>query len=335
MKEALYYRKIDSQTVECNLCAHNCKIAEGNHGICESRKNNEGKLYSENYGRICSIAIDPIEKKPLYHFHSGKSILSFGSVGCNMKCEFCQNWEISQSNVEKFSYLRDYQPKQIIDKALKSKNNIGIAYTYNEPTIWYEFLLYTAKIAKKEGLKNIMVTNGFINERPLKEICNYVDAFNVDLKSFENSFYQKISKASLQPVLNTLKTIKSHSKHLEITNLIVTSINDDAKTFEEMVKWIAYELGTKTVLHISRYFPRFQMTIEQTPVKKILELFNIAKKHLKYVYLGNVLLSEGNDTICDKCGKMVIIRRDYLIRTIGITGNGSCYYCGNNIISTE
>ena len=333
MKEALYYQKKDNGLLECNLCAHNCQISEGNYGICKSRKNIDSKLFSENYGKICSIASDPIEKKPLYHYHSGKYILSIGSVACNMKCDFCQNWEISQSNVNEYFYLRKYQPQQIVDKAKLTKNNIGIAYTYNEPTIWYEFMLDTAKIATENGLKNVMVTNGYINPKPLKELCNFIDAFNVDLKSFDSSFYLKISKAKLQPILENLKTIKKRNKHLELTNLVIPSVNDNVNVFEEMMKWIANELGEKTVLHISRYFPRYKMTAAPTPVSKLLELYNIAKQYLNYVYLGNVSLSEGNDTFCKSCGKLVIIRRDYLTKIIGISENGSCSTCGTNVIT--
>jgi pyruvate formate lyase activating enzyme len=234
VKEASFY-SADNGKIRCTLCPHNCIIHEGKRGICRVRKNDGGKLYSENFGQICSMNFDPIEKKPLYHFYPGSIIFSAGSLGCNLHCKFCQNWEISQTGIEEFGNLRTVAPEELINKALSRENNIGIAYTYNEPTVWYEFMIETAKLAQKEGLKNVMVTNGFINPEPLEELFPYMDAFSVDLKAFSNDFYKTVTSSRLDPVLTALKNIRNSGRHLEITNLVITDLNDNEKEFTEMI----------------------------------------------------------------------------------------------------
>ncbi|MCK5823346.1 MAG: AmmeMemoRadiSam system radical SAM enzyme [Bacteroidales bacterium] len=332
MKEALFFEKLSNNKVKCTLCPHNCIISDGNRGVCRVRINNKGVLYSEVYDKISSISNDPIEKKPLYHFYPGRNILSVGSVGCNLQCEFCQNWEISQTSVSDYHYIRNISSEEILQLALKDKNNIGIAYTYNEPIVWFEFMQEIAKIAKKKNLKNVMVTNGYINRKPLEMILPYIDAFSIDLKAFTEDFYKKITSSHLQPVKDNLKFLSKRNKHIELTNLVIPTLNDDVEVFEDMVKWIANELGENTVLHISRYFPMYQLKIESTPVDKLLELFEIAKKHLNYVYLGNASINDGENTICNNCGKTVIIRQRYLVQTNGIDKMGKCKYCGNKVV---
>ena len=332
MKEALFFEKLSNNKVKCTLCPHNCIISDGNRGVCRVRINNKGVLYSEVYDKISSISNDPIEKKPLYHFYPGRNILSVGSVGCNLQCEFCQNWEISQTSVSDYHYIRNISSEEILQLALKDKNNIGIAYTYNEPIVWFEFMQEIAKIAKKKNLKNVMVTNGYINRKPLEMILPYIDAFSIDLKAFTEDFYKKITSSHLQPVKDNLKFLSKRNKHIELTNLVIPTLNDDVEVFEDMIKWIANELGENTVLHISRYFPMYQLKIESTPVDKLLELFEIAKKHLNYVYLGNASINDGENTICNNCGKTVIIRQRYLVQTNGIDKMGKCKYCGNKVV---
>lgn len=335
MKEALFYEKLPNNKVKCTLCPHNCIISDGNRGVCRVRINHKGVLYSEVYNKISSISNDPIEKKPLYHFYPGRNILSVGSVGCNLQCEFCQNWEISQTSVSDYHYIRKISSDEIIQLALKDKNNIGIAYTYNEPIVWFEFMLEIAKKDKTKELKNVMVTNGYINRKPLEMILPYIDAYSIDLKSFTEDFYKKTTSSHLQPVKDNLKFLSKNNKHIELTNLVIPTLNDDAKIFEDMVKWIANELGKNTVLHISRYFPMYKLKIEPTPVDKLLELFEIAKKHLNYVYLGNVSINDGENTICDNCGKTVITRQRYYVQTDGIDSDGKCKYCGNKIVESS
>jgi len=332
MKQTLYFKKIDANRIKCNLCPHHCILKQGETGICRVRKNINSELYSLNYGKICSAHFDPVEKKPLYHFFPGKTILSLGSVGCNLHCKNCQNYDISQSSVEEYPYLKGYSVKEIINIAKSKTDNIGIAYTYNEPTVWYEYMLDIAKEAKKENLKNVMVTNGYINKKPLEELTHYIDAFSVDLKGWTEEFYKKITSSKLEPVKDTLKLIKKKGNHLEITNLVIPTLNDAEETFEKMVIWIANETGKDTVLHISRYFPIYKLNIRATSVEKLLKLYNIAKKHLDYVYVGNVIIPKTENTYCSKCGKLLIERQAYTINDIGIDKNGNCKYCGNKIV---
>lgn len=332
MKKALFFENIENNKIQCKLCPHNCIINEGKTGVCRVRKNINAQLYSENYEKVSALHFDPIEKKPFYHFYPGTIILSIGSVGCNLRCKFCQNWEISQTSVTDYPSLNNYSVEDILKIALKKTENIGISYTYNEPTVWYEYMLDIAKQAKLKKLKNVMVTNGYINQEPFIELIPYMDAFSVDLKAFTEDFYKNVSFAKLEPVKKSLKLIKEHNRHLEITNLVVPTLNDNEKIFTEMVQWIAEEIGKNTVLHLSRYFPVYKCRIEQTPVPKLLKFYDIAKKYLNNVYLGNVIAAEGKNTYCIKCKKPVIKRDGYFINKTGIDNEGNCKYCGSNVI---
>ncbi len=283
MKEALYYEPLDGKRVQCHLCPYNCVIAEGLRGACGVRTNKDGTLYTEVYNKTTGLALDPIEKKPLYHYHPGEFILSLGTKGCHLHCEFCQTWHISQ---EIDAPTREITSTEVIEKA-KAVGSFGIAYTYNEPFIWYEFVLETAKLAKKNGLENVLVTNGYVNLPPLEGMLPYIDAMNVDLKSFDNEFYTRACKGSLKPVLEVL--VRAHkSCHLEITNLIIPTLNDSEDTIRRMVDWICQNLGNEVPLHLSRYFPAFRMSIPATPVETLKKAEKIAKTKLKYVYIGNV-----------------------------------------------
>lgn len=331
MEEALYYRSLDDH-VECFLCPHNCRLKPGKTGICKVRKNTDGRLLSENYGLVSALHTDPIEKKPLYHFFPGRKIVSVGGIGCNLCCKFCQNWEISQSGRSDYPDLRASDPEKIISLAAREPNNIGIAYTYNEPTIWVEFMLDIASRLKKLHLKNVMVTNGYINPQPLQDLIEVMDAFSVDLKAFTDSFYRKLTSSRLQPVLNTLKMIHQSGRHLEVTNLVIPNHNDNADDFERMADWIARELGEYTVLHISRYFPTFQMQELPTPEKKLMEFYHLARKRLRYVYLGNLRTNTGQNTYCPACLTLLISRVGYHTDPLGLDHNGSCLNCGHEVI---
>jgi len=332
MKEALFYKPLQENKVHCYLCPHNCKINPDNRGICKLRKNINGKLVSENYARICSAGFDPIEKKPLYHYMPGMIIFSVGSIGCNLQCKFCQNYEISQSSIDEFNYLQEQSAEDLIRIAQSREENAGIAYTYNEPTIWYEFMLDIARMAKDVELKNIMVTNGFISEEPLLKLFDVMDAFSVDLKAFNDVFYKKLTGARLDPVLKNLKLIREAGKHLEVTNLVITDENDDEHEFREMVGWIAEELGEKTVFHISRYFPTYKLKNEPTSVKTLEKFYKIARKKLPYTYLGNVSSNPGQNTYCDKCHDEVISRHGYYVHVEKLRKNGTCKSCGNKVV---
>jgi len=332
MKEASFYNRLNGK-VQCLLCPHECVINDGKRGSCNVRKNFNGKLISENYRQVCSYNFDPIEKKPLYHFYPGKTIFSIGSIGCNLHCNFCQNWEISQSGVEDHPYLRTNSPEDVISLAKSRSENIGIAFTYNEPTVWYEYMMDIAKLAKQENLKTVMVTNGFINPAPLKNLLPFMDAFSVDLKAFTEQFYKQQTSSKLAPVLETIQTLKKHHKYFEITNLIITNTNDNEKEFGEMMDWIVRETGDDTVLHISRYFPMYKMTKEATSIDKLKQLFAIAKEKLNYVYMGNVRSGEGQDTFCKNCNTKVIERTGYHTEIIGLDTIGNCLNCKQPIIS--
>jgi len=283
VKEALFYETLPDNKVRCLLCPQACIICPEKTGFCRVRKNKQGKLYSLIYAQIASLALDPIEKKPLYHYHPGKYILSLGTKGCNLACPFCQNWSISQNAN---APLESVSSEAIIEQAERYKS-FGIAYTYNEPFIWYEFVLDTAILAKQKGLENILVTNGYINPEPLEKILPYIDAMNIDLKSIENEFYQELCHGRLEPVLTTIKRVHQ-SCHIELTNLIIPGLNDRKDNFIKLVDWICENLGPEVPLHFSRYFPCYKMDLPPTPLVTLKSAEEIAKGKLKYVYLGNV-----------------------------------------------
>jgi len=281
--EAAFYRKLDSDSVQCVLCPRYCRISKEKTGFCGVRQNKGGKLYSLVYGKTTGVAVDPIEKKPLYHFHPREVIFSLGTRGCNLACTFCQNWHISQNPN---AYLEEITSEEVVNEAARLKT-CGIAYTYNEPFIWYEFVRDTAKLAKQRGLENVLVTNGYVNPQPLKEILPLISAMNIDLKALDDNFYKNICKGALTPVLDTIKTA-NQSCHIELTNLIIPTLNDSDENIEALSKWIHDNAGADTPLHLSRYFPCYELEIPPTPVETLKRAQSIAKKRLKFVYLGNV-----------------------------------------------
>ncbi|MFC2087524.1 AmmeMemoRadiSam system radical SAM enzyme [Bacteroidota bacterium] len=331
MKKALFYR-VEDDKIKCELCPHNCLISNGKRGICKVRYNQDNVLYSSVYDSVSSIQLDPIEKKPLYHFYPGKNIVSIGTIGCNMKCSFCQNCDISQL-VDSFQYSQRYSVSEVLHTAHKQEKNIGIAFTYNEPVIYYEFMYDIAIEAKETNLKTVMVTNGYINEKPLLNLVEVIDAFNIDLKAFNNQFYRKHTKSELNPVISTLLLLKKKKKHVEITNLVIPTLNDEPDEFEKMVCWIGSELGEDTVLHISRYFPRYKLNIESTSMHKLMEFYSIAKQYLNYVYIGNISSKDVNNTSCKKCKKEVIKREFYATYISGLDAAGCCKHCGEKILN--
>jgi pyruvate formate lyase activating enzyme len=320
--------KISEKSIECILCPHLCKIVKGRSGICRVRKNTGEKIELLTYGVISGYALDPVEKKPLYHFFPGNNILSIGSYGCNMRCDFCQNYHISQNMPE--SKMADAAPGEIANNALSASRNIGIAFTYNEPVIWFEFVIDTATIVKSKGMHTVLVTNGYINPDPLNELLEVTDAFNVDLKAFNNDFYRRLTGASLEPVKNTLKQIVKTGRHLEITTLIVTGQNDNDSEMENQVRWIASELGNEVPFHLSRYFPMYKRDDPTTPHKILLRHYEIAMKHLKYVYMGNTMSETGQDTKCPDCDTIITKRKGYQTQHFSIS-DGKCSVCGKEI----
>lgn len=284
-KLAMYFDKIEDSKVHCFLCPHNCVIKPGGLGACRARKNIGGELYSLNYGKVASVALDPIEKKPLYRFHPGSMIMSAGTFGCNLKCSFCQNWSIAHENPRTV----DITPEGLVEKAeeLKTSENIGIAYTYNEPSIWYEFVYDASRLAKEKGLFNVLVTNGFISREPLEELLPFVDAMNIDVKGYTASFYQEICKGTLEDVKRTVE-ISAPRCHVEVTTLVIPELNDAMEEIDGMARWLA-SISREIPLHLSRYFPNYKMQDRPpTPVDTLKKARLTAMQHLKYVYLGNV-----------------------------------------------
>ena len=285
MNEASYYEKKNGK-VQCHLCPFECVIGEGKLGNCGVRKNQKGNLYSMAYGKPVSVAIDPIEKKPLHHFLPGTKIFSVGTAGCNLHCKWCQNWEISQAKAAELEE-QEASPEEIVEAAIEAKCP-SIAFTYNEPMVFYEYALDTAKIARKRGIKTVIVSNGFVNKEPLEEFCRHLDAANIDLKSFDDKFYRKYTGAWLEPVLESLKILKKKKVHLEITNLVIPGLNDDMKKIEEMCKWIKEELGD-VPLHFSAFFPCYKMQDITPTTREVLEKAKkTGEKYLKNVHLGNI-----------------------------------------------
>ncbi len=322
--EAKFYEKIDNNLIKCTLCPHNCIIKNNGYGICKVRKNIDGKLYAENYGKVSAIAIDPIEKKPLFHFYPAKNILSFGTIGCNLKCPYCQNWHISQNIEYPVEYLT---PEDAVDIAL-SNNLDMIAYTYSEPIVWYEFVYDTAKIAKKNKIKNVLVTNGFINLKPLKELVKYIDGANIDVKAFNDKFYSHLVHGKLENVLETVEFLYDKI-HIELTMLIIPGWNDNLDEIKEFVKWVK-NLNPDIAVHFSRYFPQYKFNKEPTPLETLEKIYEIAKKELNYVYLGNVAIKDKENTYCPYCGNLLIKRSGYNTKIIGLEKN-VCTQCHSKI----
>ncbi|MBC35712.1 MAG: AmmeMemoRadiSam system radical SAM enzyme [Bacteroidetes bacterium] len=332
MKKAAFFHKIDRKKVQCVLCPHKCVLLPDQKGICQVRKNVKGDLFTENYERLCSVALDPIEKKPLYHYFPGKNILSIGSVGCNLKCKFCQNFEISQSNVDESPYLKSYTSEEVIQFARHEQNNVGVAYTYNEPIVFYEYVLETAKHAHENGLKNVFVSNGYINPEPLEKLIPFIDAFSIDLKGFTKAYYEEMCSGNLEDVKKAILQIKEAGKHIELTNLVVTDVNDQESDFYEMIKWIANSLGEETVLHISRYFPMFKFKNLPTSHSKLKILFKIAKQELDHVYIGNMRTDSEQNTYCPNCDSLLIKRSAYEVELMGMD-QGSCIKCNTRVMN--
>ena len=327
MIEALYYKKLKEGIVQCQLCPRFCVIKPEAIGDCRVRKNIDGKLYSLVYSLPCSVAIDPIEKKPLYHFIPGHSSFSIATVGCNFHCRHCQNWEISQPNQ---IFGEEITPKEIVERAVE-ENCQSIAYTYTEPTIYYEYVLDCAKLARKKGIKNVTVTNGYINPEPLKELYKYIDGSNVDIKGFTEEFYEKECFAKLKPVLETLKNIHEMKVWFEITNLVIPTLNDGLKEIKEMCGWIKENLGTDYPLHFTAFYPCYKrMDLPPTKPDILLKAREIAlKTGLNYVYVGNVSSGEAGNTYCPKCKALAIERSGFFILK-NYLKNGKCK-CGERI----
>jgi len=329
-KEAMFWKPLSKQIVQCFLCPHHCIIAPEKTGVCGVRKNEHGKLFSLIYQACSSIAVDPIEKKPLYHFYPGSQVFSLGSVGCTFRCDHCQNYNISMAHPEDLS-LRELPAEQLAGVAL-GHGCRGVAWTYNEPTIWHEYTLEAAKAVKKAGLYTVYVTNGYIEDGPLKEIAPYLDAMNVDVKAFHPEFYQKICKAKLAPVLHTCEHAKNLGIHLEVTYLVIPGLNDAAEEIKEFCHWIRETLGADIPVHFSRFHPDYKMTdLAATPLPTLLACRTIATEAgLRFVYLGNIGHGDYDNTYCPSCKNLLVERYGFSANIKGLA-QGKCSKCGTLI----
>lgn len=288
---ASWWEPLPGGAVHCGLCPWNCRIADGALGRCRVRGNQDGRLLALTYGRVSSVALDPIEKKPLYHFHPGTTILSLGSNGCNFDCQFCQNWQISQRESELTSLAPTAAAALAADAPARDYRCIGIAYTYSEPAIWAEYVRDTARLVHERGLVNVMVTNGYINPEPLAELLPLIDAWNIDVKAFSEDYYRNVCGGRLEPVKETVAAVQAGGAHLEVTTLIVPGHNDSPSEIDALVDWLA-ALSPEIPLHISRYFPNYRLTTAPTPVETLLRIRDQARRKLQYVHIGNVAASE-------------------------------------------
>ena len=288
MEECRYYRKLEGGGVECLLCPHHCRIAEGKTGICRSRRNHDGRLMSEVYAKPCSLAIDPVEKKPLYHFHPDTTCLSIACTGCNFRCLNCQNYDISQASPEEVDHYH-LTPEEVVSLCQKY-HSPGIAYTYTEPLTYIEYVIDTARLAHEAGLWNILVTAGYVCQEPLADLLPYLNAANIDLKSFSDTIYQKVSGGRLQPVLDTILAMRDAGVWIELTNLVIPGVNDDPQMIRQMCRWLADNQLAEAPLHFSRFFPRYKMqNTPITPLQTLKSAKRIAEEEgIKYVFLGNV-----------------------------------------------
>jgi len=325
LKEARFYEKLDKANVRGLLCPHRCKLSDGETGICGARKNMGGILYAMAYGEITSYGLDPIEKKPLYHYYPGKKIFSVGSFGCDLKCDFCQNYRIAH---ERPSTVH-MEPERLLEMALKSKDvSIGVAFTYNEPVINAEYIINCAKLIRSHGMKVVLVSNGFIREDPLEALLEQVDAMNIDLKAFNDSFYRNICKGAVNPVKKTIERA-CRNIHVEVTTLLIEGLNTDEREMDEMSSYLG-GLKKDIPLHISRYYPAWKRKDPPTPVETLKNLSDIARRHLNNVYIGNVQGID-NNTYCPACRAVIVDRSEYTGQVLNLK-DGICSVCGRKIL---
>lgn len=329
-EEAYTYTTLSDNQVMCDICPNQCRLSPGDRSVCRSKVNHDGRLYTLTYGNPCAVNIDPVEKKPLYHFKPRSKAFSIATTGCNFRCLNCQNWEISQAKPHEVRHM-DLYPEEVVTQAIKEEA-FSIAYTYSEAVTYFEYMIKTAHIARKKGIRNLWISNGYINPSPLDDLCNVLDAANVNLKAFSDAIYRKLNGGRLEPVLNTFETLHRKNIHFEITNLIVPGYTDNLEMVKKMCDWILEKLGPDHPLHFSRFFPMYKLDrLSPTPVS-VLSKFRLEaiKRGIRYVYVGNVPGHEGNHTYCHKCKKLLIKRNGYIIAETNII-NGKCIFCNETI----
>jgi pyruvate formate lyase activating enzyme len=329
-QKAMYFKKAERNLIRCELCFRGCTIPEGRRGFCRVRENRKGELRSLVYARPAGLQIDPIELEPMYHMVPGHKNLCVYTASCNFRCKHCQNWSISQSAPEQIRSFKS-TPREIIEKTLEQGCR-SISHSINEPTVFFELMYDVVRMAKMKGLLTLCHTNGGMAREPMVELLRFLDGVTVDLKSFSPRFYQEISEAKLEPVLETLKTIRESGKHLEVVNLVIPTLNDDMADIRKMCRWIMANLGKDTPIHFTRFSPRYKMThLPHTPIRTLEQAMETAKaEELKYVYVGNVVGHPANSTYCPKCGKKVI-ERTHFVMLKNLVKDGRCPSCNEKI----
>jgi pyruvate formate lyase activating enzyme len=329
-REGVHYNPLGGGRVVCGICPHRCRLSPGDRSVCRSRVNLGGKLYTLVYGNPCAVHVDPVEKKPLFHFKPRSRALSVATTGCNLRCLNCQNWEISQAKPHEVRHI-DLFPEQVVAAADRAESQ-SIAYTYSEPVTFYEYTLDTARMAKTAGLDNLLISAGYINSGPLRELARHIDGANINLKSFEDAIYRRLNGARLKPVLNTLRALRDLGVHLEVTHLVVPGYVDNDALLARMCRWILDHLGPDVPLHFLRFFPRYKLDrLPPTPVSTLTRFRKTAMSMgIRYAYVGNVPGHAGNHTYCHSCGQRVVQRRGYVIPRVDIV-DGCCQFCGTRI----
>jgi pyruvate formate lyase activating enzyme len=330
-RQALLWESISGKNVKCSVCPRRCTIAPGKRGFCRVRENRDGTLYTLVYGLLTALAVDPIEKKPLFNFWPGSSSLSISTVSCNFRCPWCQNWSISQTSPEEV--VTDEKKSEEIVRLARRYGCKSISYTYNEPTIWFEYVLETSRAAKEQGILNVLVTNGYITKEAVDALAPYVDAANVDVKGFTEEFYQEYCMGSLKDVLAATEHMHGKGMHVETTNLIIPKLNDSFDDIKKMCEWHKETLGVDTPIHFSRFYPQYKMTdIPVTPVETLISARKVAKETgLNYVYIGNVPGEEGENTYCPNCGNLLVRRIGFDISTWNLSQANRCSRCNTEI----
>jgi pyruvate formate lyase activating enzyme len=316
--------------VQCNLCPHRCIIADGERGTCRVRENQGGRLYSMVYGNPCAVHVDPIEKKPFYHFLPTAPAFSLATAGCNLRCLYCQNWSISQSPPEQTQNL-DLPPEGVVYYARQNRAPV-IAYTYSEPIVFYEYMLAASRLAREAGLYNVVISAGFINPEPLRELCATVDGIKIDLKGYDETFYREVCEAELGPVLEALRIIYESGTHLEIVNLVVPTLNDSLDQLQALAGWVAHDLSPDVPLHFSRFHPQYKLNnLPPTPLETLDQARETAMKEgVRFVYVGNVPGHPGNHTYCPSCGEAIVVRQGFSVTEYHLDG-GTCAHCNEPI----
>ncbi len=316
--------------VKCRLCPHECVISEGARGHCRVRENRGGRLYSLVYGSPCALHVDPIEKKPFYHFLPGTLAFSLATAGCNLRCLYCQNWSISQAKPEEVETI-DLPPERLVAAAVANQAPV-VAYTYSEPIIFYEYMLDSARQGRQLGLRNVVISAGYINPEPLLALCEAVDAIKIDLKGFNETFYQEVCGGELAPVLETIETIAASGVHLEIVNLVVPTLNDDMEELRALCRWVVDSVGPDVPLHFTRFHPEYQLqNLPPTPQATLEEVWTIAREEgVRYAYVGNLPGHPGNNTFCHGCNEQIITRQGFWVTACHVV-KGKCEFCGTPI----